>query len=239
MQSLHLIVDVMQLKSFTMGDLLIYPHRLFSLDRKQIGQILETTINFTMYYLENNMPELVAEIERLADKPIPQEVKLLAVRAVEDFTDDLHYWLITLLIANDDKWNYRKDRASRHYLKVLNIKYSLWIVPPFEEGNANEGKGAIISIPLFEALGEATTRIFDYTISKSAPMKYKLSKSNDYYRKKILKTFDKRSPKYYFIKVLQEYGATNMQLVKNMDGIFSIDHKSAIKTLNKLPPLYR
>ncbi len=221
-----------------MGDLLIYPHCLFSLDRKQIGQILETTINFTMNYLEHNMPELVTEIETLAGKPIPQEVKLSAVKAVEDFADDLHYWLIDLLI-NDVKWNYRKDRASRHYLKVLNIESSLWIVPPFEEEKDNEGKGAIISIPLFEALGETATRIFDYTISKSPQMKYKLSQSNDYHRQKMFKILDKRTPKYYFIKVLQKYGATDQQLIRSMDNIFSTNHKDALKTLSKLPPLYR
>ena len=222
-----------------MSNYLIYPHRLFSLERKQIGGILETTINFTMHYLEQNIPELIREIEVTANKKIAEELKLSAVKEVEDFVDDMHYWLVHMLIANDDKWGYRKDRASRHYLKVLNSNSSLWIVPFFETEKEEKEKGAIISIPLFEALGEATTRIFDYTISKSPQMKYKISKSNDYYRKKILKTLDKRSSKYYFIKVLQEYGATDIQLVKNMDSIFSTDHKSALKTLNKLPPLYR
>lgn len=222
-----------------MSKYLIYKHQLFSLERKQIGGIFETTINFTMNYLENNMPELVAEIEALAGKPISQEVKLSAVKTVEEFADDLHYWLIDMLIANDGKWNYRRDRASRYYLKVLNIKGSLWIVPPFEEDQCNEDQGLIISMPLFEALGEAATRIFDYSISKSPQMKYKLSKSTDYHRQKMFKILDKRTPKYYFIKVLQKYDIINRQLVRNMDSIFSKNHKDALKTLNKLPPLYQ
>ncbi len=207
-------------------------NRLFSFEREQIGKILETTINFTMEYLENNLPELIEEIETLAGKPIPADVINNAVEEVYGFVDNLHYWMMHTLIADDGKWNYRKDRASRYYLKVLDTKSSL-IIAPYDNEN-----GQIISLPFFVALGETTTRIFDYSIAKSPQMKYRLHKSNNYHRRKMFEILDRRSPKYYFIKVLKDYGANPKQLIRNMSNIFSND-KSVLKILEKLPPLYR
>lgn len=205
---------------------------LFSFEREQIGRILETTINFTTEYLENHLPKLIEEIESLAGKPIPIDAIDNAIQEVDEFTDNLHYWIMNTLIPDDGKWNYRKDRASRYYLKVLDLKSSL-IISPFDKENDQ-----IISLPFFIALGETATRIFDYSISKSPQMKYKLRKSDDYYRRKMFQILDKRTPKYYFIKVLEGLGANPKQLIRNMDNIFNND-KSVFKTLQKLPPLYK
>jgi len=74
-----------------MNNILVYPYRLFDLEKEKIGSIIETTINFNMYYLGQNMPKLIQEIEELAGKKISKKVIQSAVEEVEQFTDDIHH----------------------------------------------------------------------------------------------------------------------------------------------------
>lgn len=208
-----------------------YPHKILDLEPVEIGNIVINTLNFSLEILEQNLPELISEINQLSEREISTTTINNAQGEVEKFTDSLHNWFIHSFIVNDGKWNYRKDRASRHYLNILNSDSAL--VHVYES--------KVICLPLFEAFSETALRIFDYSISKSTQMKYTISKSNNFFRKRILSIKSKRSIKYYFIKTLHRYGASEKQLVENINiynSVYGNRYKDVKKTLENLPPLY-
>ena len=218
-----------------MGDLLIYPKRLFDLKVEEVRTIIGNTFEFTFDILKDNLPELIAEIkdkanvETISDTTIKQ-----AVEEVEKQIKPMYRWFDNRM--RDEKWKYTKDRASKNYFKVLNEPEAL----KFVYRNATEqGKGTVICMPLYHAIAEMSVAIFDYSLSKSDEMKRKLKKSDDRDRQKIQQIKSKLSLKYIFVNVLKEYGATERQIIRNMSSVFGTNANKAIASANKLPKLFR
>ncbi len=220
-----------------MNDLLIYPYRLLDLEVKEIHKIIDNTFVFTLDIIEANLPELIEEIQVKAGGVIISDRTIkAAVEEVDEFTGALLQGFYDKI--DDNKWKQGKYRAKKYYLNALNKPSSL-VFTDMYDNDKRKGYSTVISLPLFEAIGETCIRIFDYNITKSDQMKYKLKKSDDYYRQKIFRIKRSTSLKYYFIKVLKKYGATDQQLIRNLDTVFGKNEAKAILATNKLPPLYR
>ncbi len=215
-----------------MGDI-VYQHNLLDLEVKEVRKIIHNTFAFTTGFLEKHIPELIDEIQvKAGNVLILEETIEAAVEAVDDFIEELEDWFDSRIV-DDDKWKRTRSKAKQYYLKVLNKKGALVFA------HETEGRTIVINKPLFHAIGETCIRIFDYSISKSDQMRDLLIVSDDHYREKMFRVKRSTSLKYYFIKVLREYGATDSQLIKNIDTVFGGNIKKAINATNNLPPLYR
>ncbi len=218
-----------------MGDILIYPHRLFDLDVEEVRTIIGNTFEFTYDILETSLPELITEIkDKAAVTTISDTTINQAIEVVDNQIKLLNRWFDKRMAK--DQWAYTKDRASKNYLKALNHKGAL----VFVYRNATEqGKGIVICIPLYHAIAEMSVAVFDYSLSKSEELKRKLQKSNDSDREKILNTIDKRALKYIFVNVLANYGSTKRQVIRNMSSVFGMNINKAIKSSNNQPKYFR
>jgi len=210
-----------------MGDLLIYPHRLFDLEVEEFRKIIHATFAFIAGFLERDIPVLLDEIQSKAEgKTISDRTIKAAVEAADDFMGDLEDWFNEK--SADDKWQYTRHRA-KTYLSVLNETSTLVFA------HEAEGRTIVISKPLFHAVAVTCEMIFDYSITKSEQMKYTLKKSDNYHRQKILTIKEKRSLRYYFIKVLEGYGANPKQLIKNLYSLKGSALSNAVNATNNLP----
>ncbi len=218
-----------------MGEFMPYPHKLFDLKVEEVRTIVGNTFEFSYDILEDHIPELITEIkakagvDSISDTTINQ-----AIEAVDNQIKTINKWFDHRMQA--DKWVYTKDRASKNYLKGLNEIGALVFV---YRNATKQGKGTVISIPLYLALTEMAVAVFDYSLSKSGELKYKLKKSNDCDRKKILNIKSKASLKYYFVRVLKKSGISSRQIIRNMSTVFGTDVNKAIASSDKLPDLFR
>ncbi len=209
-----------------MGDI-IYPHCLLDLEVEEVRDIIHNTFAFSAGFLERDIPVLLDEIQSKANgKTISDRTIKSAVEAANDFMGDLEDWFNEKLA--DDKWRYTRHRA-KTYLSALNETSSLVFA------HETEGRTIVISKPLFHAVAQTCEMIFDYSITKSEQMKHTLKKSDDYHRQKILSIKEKRSLRYYFIKVLEEYGANSKQLIKNLYFLKGSALSNAVNATNNLP----
>ncbi len=237
-----------------MGEILIYPKRLFDLEVTEIREIIANTCSFALDVLEANIRERINEIEaETGAKIISERTINEAVEAVDNFTETLEEWFDYKMVDHES-WETIKNRMSNNYFKALNMKGTLiyayrhtyktveryeYVDDDHIKNKIDLKAGYVISLPLFEAIGETCLRIFDYSILKSSQMKYYARKSKGIDTQRLLSIKNKQSVKYYFVRILRQYDPVSAQgVIRNMD-MFGGNEAKALLSMNKLPPTYR